>query len=50
VNQGILITPSKKPRDGWKKAIEISLANKNPEKTDTEWLDATLTVDDDLEW
>ena len=50
VNQGILVTPSKKPRQGWKEAIEISLANKGPEKADAEWLDATLTADDDLQW
>ncbi len=50
VNQGILVTPSKKPREGWRKAIEISLARRGPEKTDTEWLDATLTADDDLNW
>ncbi len=50
VNQGILVTPSKKPREGWKKAIETILASKGSEKTDTEWLDATLTSDDDLEW
>ena len=50
VKQGILVTPSKKPREGWKKAIEISLANKGSEKADAEWLDVTLTADDDLEW
>jgi antitoxin MazE len=50
VNQGILVTPSKKPREGWKKAIETILASKGSETTDNEWLDATLTSDDDLEW
>ncbi|MEN8178741.1 MAG: AbrB/MazE/SpoVT family DNA-binding domain-containing protein [Pseudomonadota bacterium] len=50
VNQGILVTPSKKPREGWKKAIETILASKGSETTDSEWLDATLTSDDDLEW
>ncbi len=49
VNQGILVTPSKKPRENWKKAIETILAN-GSEATDSEWLDATLTSDDDLEW
>jgi antitoxin MazE len=49
VNQGILVTPSKKPREGWTEAIEISLASNGPEISDNEWLDATLT-DDDLEW
>jgi len=50
VNQGILVTPSKKPRDGWKNAIEAILSSKEAEQTDSEWLDATLTSDDDLEW
>jgi len=50
VNQGILITPSKKPREGWKKAIETVLENNGSETSDSEWLDATLTLDDNLEW
>ena len=50
VNQGILVTPSKKPREGWKIAIETILANKGAETTDSEWLDATLTSDKDLDW
>ena len=50
VNQGILVTPSKKPREGWEKAIETILASNSLEATDNEWLDATLTSDDDLEW
>ncbi len=49
VNQGILVTPSKKPRENWKKVIETTLAN-GPEAIDREWLDAPLTSDDDLEW
>ena len=50
VNQGILVTPSKKPREGWKKAIETILARKGLETPDNEWLDATLIPDDDLDW
>jgi antitoxin MazE len=50
VNQGILVTPSKKPREGWKKTIETILVNKGLEATDSEWLDAKLTSDDDLDW
>ena len=50
VKQGILVTPSKKPREGWTKAIETILANKGLETTDSEWLDANLTSDQDLEW
>jgi antitoxin MazE len=51
VNQGILVTPSKKPREGWKKAIEETiLSSRGSETTDSEWLESTLTSDDDLEW
>jgi len=50
VNQGILVTPSRKPRDGWKQAIKTTLASHGSETIDTDWLDATLTSDDDLEW
>jgi len=50
VNHGILVTPSKKPREGWKKSIEAIIASEGSEVTDDEWLDATLTSDDDLEW
>jgi len=50
VSQGILVTPSKKPREGWKKAIDEIIAGKGAENTDNEWLDSTLTADDDLEW
>ena len=50
VSQGILVSPCKKPREGWKEAIETTLASKGSEATDKEWLDATLTSDDDLEW
>ncbi len=50
VNQGILVTPSKKPRENWKQAIEKILATNGLEATDSEWLDASLTSNDDLEW
>ncbi len=50
VNQGILVTPSKKPRENWKAAIETILANNGSETTDSEWLDAELTSDEGLEW
>lgn len=50
VNQGILVTPKKKPREGWEKAIEAIMASKGPEEADSEWLDVALTSDKDLEW
>jgi len=51
VNQGILVTPSKKPRENWKQSIETILATNGPETTDSEWLDAGLIAsDNELEW
>ncbi|VAW70115.1 hypothetical protein MNBD_GAMMA09-2769 [hydrothermal vent metagenome] len=50
VNQGILVTPSKKPREGWKKSIDLILKENGAEALDSEWLDAELTLDEDLEW
>ncbi len=50
VNQGILVTPSKKPRENWQKTIETILTSNATEIPDSEWLDATLTSDEKLEW
>lgn len=50
VSQGILVTPSKKPRENWQKTIETILASNASEIPDSEWLDATLTSDENLEW
>jgi antitoxin MazE len=50
VNQGILVSPSKQPREGWEKSIRSALANGKTEAIDSEWLDAKLTPDNDLEW
>ncbi len=50
VNQGILVTPSKKPRENWQKAIKTILASNNTEAADSEWLDAELTSDEGIEW
>lgn len=50
VNQGILVTPSKNPRENWQKTIETILASNASEVPDSEWLDATLTSGENLEW
>jgi len=50
VSQGILVTPSKQPRENWQKTIETILASNASEIPDSEWLDATLTSDENLEW
>jgi len=50
VKEGLLVAPSKKPREGWDEIIEKILAKNGGEAVDNEWLDASLTVDEELEW
>jgi antitoxin MazE len=50
VSNGILITPIKQIRDGWKESIDNALDSQVAEKIDHEWLDAKLTTDEELEW
>ncbi len=50
VKDGLLVSPNKKAREGWKEAIEASSATHGKEPLDSEWLDAPLTSDDEWEW
>ena len=50
VNNGLLITPKKEARDGWKDLIEQTLAANQNDDSDREWLDFPLASDDELEW
>ncbi len=50
VNNGLLITPEKGAREGWKEIIEQSVTADGNEDTDKEWLDLPLASDDELEW
>jgi antitoxin MazE len=50
VKDGLLVSPSKKPREGWKEAIEASLSVQGKEPLDGEWLDASLVSDHEWEW
>jgi len=50
VSEGILITPIKRVREGWKEAIATSISEKGGEPLDHAWLDAPLSSDDELEW
>ena len=50
VEGGLLITPKKGTRAGWKEAIENTLKTHNKETLDQEWLSAPLSTDDDLTW
>lgn len=50
VNNGLLITPKKEARDGWKVLIEQALATNQNDDPNREWLDFPLSSDDELEW
>jgi len=50
VSDGLLISPEKKAREGWKEQIEQTIAIKGDELIDEEWLDLPLDSDDDLAW
>ena len=51
VHNGLLVSPVKKARDGWEQSIKIQLSKQSDYGVeDQEWLDSTLTSDEDLEW
>ena len=50
VNNGLLITPKKEARDGWKDSIERALAENKNDDSDREWLDFPVASDDEPEW
>ncbi|OEU71859.1 MAG: AbrB family transcriptional regulator [Desulfuromonadales bacterium C00003093] len=50
VDEGLLITPVTKARDGWKEKFDQVLQCKNAENVDQEWLDAPLADDEEWEW
>jgi len=50
VDEGLLIQPVKKPRQGWKEQFAKSLQSKESIKIDQEWLNAPLSSDEDWEW
>jgi antitoxin MazE len=50
VNGGLLITPQKGVREGWRESIEQTLSAHGQEPLDEAWLDLPLEQDDELEW
>jgi len=50
LNGGLFIAPVREARKGWAKSINTILAAHGAELNDTEWLDAELTSEDELEW
>ena len=49
-DDGLLIQPLQKSRQGWKKEFDKILKTKGAESIDQEWLDAPLTDNEDWEW
>lgn len=49
-NDGLLIQPLQKPRQGWKNEFDRVLKIKGADQIDQEWLDAQLTDNEDWEW
>ncbi|MBN2808082.1 MAG: AbrB/MazE/SpoVT family DNA-binding domain-containing protein [Deltaproteobacteria bacterium] len=49
INDGLLIHPVKKPREGWKKQFDKALESQDDEK-EQEWLNAPLSKNEDWEW
>jgi antitoxin MazE len=50
VEGGLLITPKKAAREGWRASIEGTLKTRGAESLDQEWLNASLSSDDDWDW
>jgi antitoxin MazE len=49
-DDGLLIQPLQKSRQGWKNEFDKILKTKGAEAIDQEWLDAPLTDNEDWEW
>jgi antitoxin MazE len=49
-DNGLLIQPVRKPRQGWKEEFDKILKTKGADQIDHEWLDAPLTNNEDWEW
>ena len=50
VDNGLLIQPLKKPRQGWKKQFEKAQLVSDANEIDNEWLDAPLVENEAWEW
>ncbi len=50
IDDGLLIQPVKKPREGWKKQFDKALKSQESSSAEQEWLDASLLDEEDWEW
>ncbi len=50
INDGLLIKPVKKPREGWKDQFDKVIQLDESNQAEQEWLDAPLADVEDWEW
>jgi antitoxin MazE len=50
IDDGLLIQPVKKNREGWKEQFNKALKSQESSESDQEWLDAPLVDEKDWEW
>ncbi|RJP92467.1 MAG: AbrB/MazE/SpoVT family DNA-binding domain-containing protein [Desulfobacteraceae bacterium] len=50
IDDGILIKPVRKRREGWKEQFDKALQSQTSSKADQEWLEASLADETDWEW
>ncbi|WP_022667536.1 AbrB/MazE/SpoVT family DNA-binding domain-containing protein [Desulfospira joergensenii] len=50
MDDGLLIQPVRKIRQGWKEKFDRGIDSGHGEETDREWLESPLTDDEDREW
>jgi antitoxin MazE len=50
VNEGLLVSPINKSRDNWEESINTIITAQGTEEIDNEWLDSSLTSDEEAEW
>ena len=49
-DNGLLIMPNKLPRANWKVLLEATIQEQGQEVLDTDWLNANLVIDEQLDW
>jgi len=50
IDDGLLIKPVKKPREGWKEQFDNAIKSQELGVEDQEWMDAPLVDEEDWEW
>ena len=50
VDEGLLLVPTKRVREGWSEAIEQAVAAHGADLTDSQWLDAPLITEEEGSW